>query len=156
MCNKTVQLGFNATWLSSEAWSELKTKYSSKGWPTKWDVLNRLEQTNYSSSKDINNLGVKIVKILKEIKELDITMEEMVTTKLMNGLGSSFDTYLTMLSQKARDDNKLPDLQALLSNLEDEKRCTKQTTKVNLAQSQNTGSGGTSSRVGSSSRGRGG
>ena len=88
MCNKTVQLGFDATWLSSEAWSELKTKYSSKGWSTKWDVLNRLEQTNYSSSKDINNLGVKIVKILEEIKELDITMEEMVTIKLMNGLGS--------------------------------------------------------------------
>ncbi len=32
MCNKTVQLGFDATWLSSEAWSELKTKNSSKGW----------------------------------------------------------------------------------------------------------------------------
>ena len=26
----------------------------------------------YSSSKNINNLGVKIVKILEEIKELDI------------------------------------------------------------------------------------
>ena len=51
MCSKTVQLGFDATWLSSKAWSELKTKYSSKGWSTKWDVLNRLEQTSYSSSK---------------------------------------------------------------------------------------------------------
>ena len=156
MCNKTVQLGFDATWLSSKAWSELKTKYSSKGWSTKWDVLNRLEQTNYSSSKDINNLGVKIVKILEEIKELDISMEEMVTIKLMNGLGSSFETYLTMLSQKARDDNKLPDLQALLSNLEDDERRMKQTTKVNLAQSQNTSSGGVLSRGGSSSRARGG
>ena len=78
---------------------------------------------------------MKVVKILEEIKELDITMEEMVTIKLMNGLGSSFETYLTMLSQKARDDNKLPDLQALLSNLEDEERRMKQTTKVNLAQS---------------------
>ena len=44
MCNKTVQLGFDATWLSSEAWSELKTKDSSKGWSTKWDVLNKLGQ----------------------------------------------------------------------------------------------------------------
>ena len=108
----------------------------------KWDVLNRLEKTNYSSSKDINNLGVKIVKILEEIKELDISMEEMVTIKLMNGLGSSFETYLTMLSQKARDDNKLPDLQALLSNLEDKERRMKQTTTVNLAQSQSTSSSG--------------
>ena len=35
MCNKIVQLGFGATWLSLEAWSELKTKYSSKRWSTK-------------------------------------------------------------------------------------------------------------------------
>lgn len=68
------------------------------------------KQTNYSSSKDINNLGVKIVKILKGIKELDITMEEMVTIKLMNSFDSLFKTYLTILSQKARDNNKLPDL----------------------------------------------
>lgn len=30
MCNKTVLLGFDMTWLLSEAWSELKTKYSLK------------------------------------------------------------------------------------------------------------------------------
>ena len=82
-------------------------------------------------------------------------MEDMVTIKLMNGLGSSFKTYLTILSQKARDDNKLPDLQALLSNLEDKERCMKQTTKVNLVQSQNTSLGGISLRSGSSSRAQG-
>lgn len=35
ICNKTVQLGFDTTWLSSEAGSELKTKYLSKKWSTK-------------------------------------------------------------------------------------------------------------------------
>ncbi len=75
----------------------------------------------------------------------------MVTIKLRNGLGSLFETYLTMLSQKARDDNKLPDLQAHLFNLEDKERRMKQNTKVNLAQSQSTGSGSTSSRGGFSS-----
>ena len=76
ICNKTVQLGFDATWLSSEAWSELKTKHLLKGWLTKWDVFNKLEQTNYSFSKGIDNLGVKIVKILEEIKGLNINMDE--------------------------------------------------------------------------------
>ncbi len=117
----------------------------------KWDVLNRLEKTNYSSSKDINNLGVKIIKIVEEINELDISIEKIVTIKLMNRLGGSFETYLTMLSQKARDDNKLPDSQALISNLEDEERQMKRITKVNLAQSQTTSSGGIPSRDGSSS-----
>ncbi len=78
-------------------------------------------------------------------------MEKMVTIKLMNHLDSSFKTHLTMLCQTTRDDNKLLDLQVLLSNLEDEERRMKQTTKVNLAQSQSTSSGGTSSRGGSSS-----
>ena len=152
ICNKTVQLGFDATWLSSKAWSDLKTKYSSKGWLTKWDILNRLKHTSYSLSKDINSLGVKIIKILKEIKELDITMEKMVTIKPMNGLGSLFKIYLTMLSQKARNDNKLPNLHALLSNLEVKERCIQQTTKVNLAQSQSFSLGDISLRDGSSLR----
>ena len=126
------------TWLLLKAWSELKTNYSSKGWLTKWDVLNRLEQTSYFLSKDINSLGVKIIKILEEIKELNIIMEEMITIKLISGLGSLFKTYLTMLSQKTRNDNKLSNLQALLSKLKDKKHCLKKTTKVNLVQSKST------------------
>ena len=59
-------------------------------------------------------------------------MEEMIIIKLMNCLGSLFEIYLTMLGQKIKNNNKLPDLQALLSNLEDEERRIKQTTKVNL------------------------
>lgn len=82
---------------------------------------------------------MKIVKILKEIKELDITIEKIVTIKLINGLYSLFETYLTMLSQKTRYNNKLPNLQAFLSNLEDKKCRIKQITKINFAQSQNIG-----------------
>lgn len=63
----------------------------------------------------------------------------MLTIKLMNNLGNLLETYLTMLSQKARDNNKFPNLQVFLSNLKDKKLCIKQTTQVNLAQSQNTG-----------------
>ena len=52
-------------------------------------------------------------------------MEKNLTIKLMNGLGSSFETYLTMFSHKARDENKLPNLSSYFSNLEDEERCMK-------------------------------
>ena len=74
----------------------------------------------------------------------------MLTIKLMTGLGSSFETYLTMLSYKARNDNKLPNLQTFLSNLKNKKHCMKQTTKINLAQSQNTSSDSILLRGGSS------
>lgn len=79
---------------------------------------------------------MKIVKILEEIKELDMIMEKMITIKLMNSLNSLFKIYPIILSQKVRDNNKLLDLQAFLSNLKDKKRYMKQTTKVNLTQSQ--------------------
>lgn len=52
-------------------------------------------------------------------------MEKMVTIKLINALSSLFKTYFIMLSQKARDDNKFPDLQVFLSNLKDKKHCIK-------------------------------
>lgn len=41
---------------------------------------------------------MKIIKILEKIKELDITIEKMVTIKPVNGLGSSFEIYFIMLS----------------------------------------------------------
>ena len=76
----------------------------------------------------------------------------MITIKLMNDLGSLFETYLTILSQKARDENKQPNLSGFPSNLEYKKRCMKQTTKVNLTQSQDTSTDSTFSRSGSFSR----
>lgn len=57
-----------------------------------------------------------------------------------------------MLNQKTRDNNKLLDLQVLLSNLDDKERHMKQTSKINFAQSQSTGLGGTSLKSGSSLR----
>ena len=59
-------------------------------------------------------------------------MEEMLTIKLMNGLGSLFKIYLTILSQITRDNNKFLDLQIFFSYLKDNEYCIKQTIKVNL------------------------
>lgn len=107
--------------------------YLSKRWSTKWNVLNRLKEAIYSLSKYMNSVSIKIVKILKKIKELDITIEKIVTIKLINSLGSLFEIYLTILSQKAKNNNKLLNLQAVFSNLEDKKHYMKHTTKINLA-----------------------
>lgn len=60
----------------------------------------------------------------------------MVTIKLINGLGNLFKIYLTILGQKAKNKNKLPNLQVLFFNLKNKKRYIKQSIKVNLAQSQ--------------------
>lgn len=98
ICNKIVYLGFDVTWLLLQAQSELEIKYLLKKQSTKQNVFDRFEQINYSSIKDINNFDIKIVKILKEIKKLDIIMEEIVAIKLINVLSSLFKIYFTILS----------------------------------------------------------
>ena len=87
-----------------------------------------------SSSKNINIISVKIIKILGKIKESDINIEEIVTIKLMNNWGSSFETHLTILNPKAKYENKISDFFRFFPN---EEFCMKQTTKVNLTQSEN-------------------
>lgn len=154
--NKMIQLGFDATWLSLKTWSELKTKYLSNGQSTKWDIFNKLEQTNYFSSRNISNLGIRIVKILDKIKELDITMKEIITIKLINSFSSLFNTYFTILSQKTGNENKLSDLQTLFSNLEDKERCIKQTINFNLTYLHTANFGNDSIKDGYSSHAQGG
>lgn len=68
----------------------------------------------------------------KKLKKLDITIEKIITIKLMNGLDSLFKTYLIMLNQKAKDENKLYDLQAFILNLKEKKQHIKWTIKVNF------------------------
>lgn len=72
----------------------------------------------------------------------------------MNNLSNLFKIYFTILSQKIGDNNKLPDLQALLPNFEDEKRCIKRITKANLTQLQSITSDNTLLRDGFSLHGR--
>lgn len=64
---------------------------------------------------------MKIIKILEKIKKLNIAIKEMVIIKLIKSFKSLFKTYLNMLSQKARDNNKLSNVQVFFSNLENKK-----------------------------------
>lgn len=81
----------------------MKTKYWSKKYPIKWHVF---KQINYFLGENINTPGMKIVKILKKIKKLDITIEKMVTIKLINNLSYLSKIYFIILSQNVRNNNK--------------------------------------------------
>lgn len=47
-------------------------------------------------------------------------MKEYVTIKVINSLGSGFETYVTVLNEQARKENMLPELDSLLKSLEEE------------------------------------
>ena len=57
-----------------------------------------------------------------------LTIKQMIVLKMLNGLGSSFFTYLTIINEHARRDKKLPDKSSLLKNLADEESRMKTTT----------------------------
>ncbi len=67
---------------------------------------------------------------MKEIDDLEISMKEYVIIKLINSLGSGFETYVTVLNEQARKDKKLPDLDGLLKSLEEEENRMKGTITV--------------------------
>lgn len=90
-------------WLSSNIWFKLKTKYWSKKYSIKWRIF---KQINYFLGKNINTPSMKVVKISKKIKKLDIIIEKIVTIKLIKNLSYLFKIYFIMLSQNIRNNNK--------------------------------------------------
>lgn len=120
MCSKPVQLEFKDHWSAKEAWNSLKERYTPVRWSFKWAVLNRLEEARYETSTGIADLERSINVVLEDIEEQNITMKEYVTIKVINSLGPGFETYVTVLNEQARKENKLPDLGGLFKSLKEE------------------------------------
>ena len=128
MCTDDVQQEFlsmrdlanGGIWDPKDLWEHLKTRYTLRNWSAKWSTFNRLEEINYEKCKSIEEYGSLVRDIKAEITDMALTVEHIVVLKLLNGLGSSFNTYLTILNEQARREDKFPALDDLLKNLEDE------------------------------------
>lgn len=153
MSMSMMQMQIDLDWTSAQTWKHFKEKCSPSGWSNKWAVMNRLEETSYASCKDIPELQVKINKIQEEIKDLEITLEDYITIKVLNGLGEKFETWVTLLSQKARDDSKLPSLTSIFQNLMEEEHRIKGIPTNRLHQTNQPNRGGQDYRSRGSARG---
>lgn len=91
--------------------------------------------------------------ILEKLQDGAITIKDHVTVKVINSLGPKFETYVTVLNKKTRNEKTLPNLDSLLKSLEEEEiRMTGKTSLNNVQASSLSGS----SQGGSRGRGRGG
>jgi hypothetical protein len=88
----------------------------------------------------IADLESKTLNILVELKSQNLTIEQIVTLKVLNVLKSSFFIYLIVLMKSARKENKFPNLTELFQNLADEENRQKAETTINLAR-QRAGNG---------------
>ena len=68
----------------------------------------------------MQDFGLTMKTLLEEVNDLEITMKEWILVKIINSLGPTFETYVTVLNEKARTEKTLPDLDTLLKSLEEE------------------------------------
>lgn len=125
MCTGPVQqqlqfLGYTRT--AKEMWDHLKANYTVDPRQYKWDILIRLENASYDSSKNMSDFLSTMRNLLEEINEASITMEDLVVFKAINSLGPSFENYVQYIIIKSRIDKKLPDLDCLFAGLEEEEK----------------------------------
>ncbi len=128
MCTDDVQQEFLSmrdpakgdTWMPKDLWEHLKSRYTLKHWSAKWATFNRLEEIDYEKCKSVEEYGSLVRDIKAEITDISLTVDQIIVLKLLNGLGSSFSTYLTILNEQARREENFPGLDELLKNLEDE------------------------------------
>jgi hypothetical protein len=84
----------------------------------------------YESS--IANLESKTLNILTELKNQNLTIEQIVTLKILNILKFSFVIYLMILMKFARKEDKFFTLISLFQNLVDEKNRQRAESVINL------------------------
>ena len=92
----------------------------------KWIAFNRLEGLDYSHCKSIEEYESNARDIPAELKNMTLSIEQVVLLKLLNGLEASFSTYLIILNEQARRDKSFPKLDELQKNLEDEESRVRQ------------------------------
>ena len=86
MCDVNIQQLLDFVWIAKKTWNYLKKRYLSQDWFHKWFVLNRLKQINYVDCKNVTKYEVAYKNILKEIKDLNISMKNTIIIKMFNNL----------------------------------------------------------------------
>ena len=68
----------------------------------------------------MSDFKLTIKTFLEQLNETAITIQDHVTVKIINSLGPKFETYVTVLKRKARNEKVVPDLDTLWKSLEEE------------------------------------
>ena len=79
--------------------------------------MNRFEQLNFQSSKNMTTATNKYLDVVKEMKDLDITIEKIYVIKLFNLLDSHYEIFLAIVSENARKDVKLLILDSIVERV---------------------------------------
>ncbi len=79
----------------------------------------------------MSDFGLTLKTLLEELNNSAITIQDHVTVKIINSLGPKFETCVTVLNEKARNEKVLPDLNTLLKSLKEEEICMAEKSLLN-------------------------
>lgn len=82
MCTNSIQQLIEPTWTAKEAWDWLQKHYEPSKSYKKWMALTRLEDLDYTNFKSVSKYRNEIEGIMREVKKLDITIEDWVDFKI--------------------------------------------------------------------------
>ena len=131
-------LSLQNNWISLKLWNHLKNFYTFKNWSAKWEIFNRFQQIFYSQCKNITKYETKFQEIKSDVHNHILIMNEAITLQFLNDLEFSFKTYLTILNEKIRNDDRFLSFDDLLKNLKNEKfRMTQNDKTINYVKNKN-------------------
>ena len=83
----------------------------------KWAAFNRLEDIHLDTCKNAEEFASKARNIKAEINDLNININDAITLKVLNFLGTSYSQFLVVVNNDARQESKLYNIDSFLKNL---------------------------------------
>ena len=138
MCLGNIQQEFqavNTDWLAHDLWEWLKKRYTLQNTASKWATITSIDKLTYAICKNMAEYRSKYYALKASIKEQNITIEDVLKIRMLNNLGPAFKTYLTVINDQMRKDEKLEEDEILFKAIEEEETriVTKQKASANFA-----------------------
>lgn len=98
---------------------------SSTGFGSKWQAFSSLQALTYKG--DIEKYLAEAHEVEARILGLDMTIEDIITLTVLNGLDEKFDMWKTIIRERARNDSTALDWHKLIDGMKDTERDLKNT-----------------------------
>ena len=144
MCLGHIQQEFQAVstnWTAHALWEWLKKRYTLQNTASKWSTIISVDERFYASCKNMAEYRSKYYSLKASISEQKITIEDALKIRMLNNLGPAFKTYLTVVNDRMRTNERLEDNETLFKAIEEEETRMKaeQKASANFAKSKSQG-----------------
>ena len=123
MCLGHIQQEFEAIkteWVAHDLWEWLKKRYTLQNAAGKWATISSIDELSYASCKNMAEYRSKYYALKASVVEQKITIQDALKIRMLNNLGPSFKTYLTVVNDRMRAKEMLDDDETLFKAIEEE------------------------------------